>query len=236
MKPNRTLSLQLTAEVPQFSAVIREVDQAESAFRELAESFEPTATPTSFLANQTPFGWRHAVGLAYVCGVLLVAIRLIQSFRSLSRLLKASNDVVDSNWLGSVARWREQLGVTRNVRVQCSSSATVPFTTGVFRPVIVPQAMLQSGDAEVSDAVVLHEMAHIARRDCFWHFLLKLAQIVYWWQPLAWLSSRKIADVRERTSERTADVFRSRFESQGLDQGKWRDVTLGCSQRANGNG
>jgi len=40
--------------------------------------------------------------------------------------------------------------------------------------------------------IFLHELAHLARRDCLFHLLARLATAVLFFQPLAWRLSRRL--------------------------------------------
>lgn len=167
----------------------------------------------------------QVVAAVYLCGSFLCGLRLLLSIRKMVRLLVASREVSDFRWTDAVLRWKSQLGIRRSVRIRGSSKSIVPFTTGVFRPVIVlPESLIESTNPADCDVIILHEVTHIARHDSAWHYLLKLLQIAYWWQPLLWLSGRQVADVRERVCdlfcvgtlgnrERYADVLLSIVQS-----------------------
>jgi hypothetical protein len=49
--------------------------------------------------------------------------------------------------------------------------------------------------------VVLHELAHVARRDGIAQLLAQLACALYWFVPFVWLGSRAAAALRERASD-----------------------------------
>jgi beta-lactamase regulating signal transducer with metallopeptidase domain len=47
------------------------------------------------------------------------------------------------------------------------------------------------------DAVLTHELAHLARRDICWQLLARLACGMYWFHPLAWLAAGRMRVERE---------------------------------------
>ncbi len=168
---------------------------------EVAAVVKGTATQVP-PASIDSISWWHAVGVIYLSGFAICALRLFLSVRRLRQLLRGSWEVDESQWNSAVSRWRAQLGIRRPVRVRTSPSVAVPFTTGIFRPVLMlPEQMPQSADRDQCDVVALHELTHVARFDCFWQFALKLLQVVYWWQPLIWLSERQIVEGRERVCD-----------------------------------
>jgi beta-lactamase regulating signal transducer with metallopeptidase domain len=73
-----------------------------------------------------------------------------------------------------------------------------PAVCGLFRPVILlPRALAENLSAPQLQAVLLHEIFHLRRRDVWVNLLQSLLQIIYWWQPLVWLANARIRRVRE---------------------------------------
>ncbi len=75
------------------------------------------------------------------------------------------------------------------------------MTWGFRRPVILLPQGHQAWTQECRRAVLLHEMAHIQRHDWLWQMLTQGAQVVYWFHPLMWLTSREV----RKESDRAAD-------------------------------
>src|SRR4029078_1460517 len=85
-----------------------------------------------------------------------------------------------------------RMRVTRKPEVRLSTNPGSPCLIGVVRPVIVlPSAVLESCSAEALNAALLHELAHINRRDLFWNWLPPLAETAFFFHPLVWLARRE---------------------------------------------
>ena len=78
---------------------------------------------------------------------------------------------------------------------------TVPFTCGFLRPtLVVPSSALAWTDDRIR-VVLLHELAHVARRDCLVQAVVQAVCAVYWFHPLAWVGARHLRAERERACD-----------------------------------
>ena len=106
-----------------------------------------------------------------------------------------------------LAECRRELGVRQTVEARVHADPVGPAVCGVWRPVIVIPALLtQPMDPAQMRAVLLHELAHVRRRDVWWHGAQTLAQIVYFYHPAVWLAGRRIHRARELAADETAMV------------------------------
>ncbi|WP_353718851.1 M56 family metallopeptidase [Dyadobacter sp. 676] len=83
-----------------------------------------------------------------------------------------------------------RLGVKPRVRLLQSELVKVPLTVGHFKPVILVPAgiFLQLSPGQI-DTILLHELAHILRRDYLVNILQAMLETVFFFNPgLLWLS------------------------------------------------
>lgn len=80
-----------------------------------------------------------------------------------------------------------------------------PFLTGLWRPaILLPASYRADFDSPALRAILAHELAHIARRDCVWNLLARLVCMVGWVQPLLWILCRRLEQAR-RNQQRPDD-------------------------------
>jgi hypothetical protein len=78
---------------------------------------------------------------------------------------------------------------------------TTPLTIGPLRPKIhLPRSAAQWPIA-LRKSVMLHEQAHIRRRDTLSQLFSQIVCAVIWFQPLAWYAARRAAEERERACD-----------------------------------
>jgi beta-lactamase regulating signal transducer with metallopeptidase domain len=82
-------------------------------------------------------------------------------------------------------------------------AAGLPAVIGFLRPcVVLPRTLLDRPRAEI-EHVLLHELAHVRRRDPLASLVCLLAQIVFWFHPAIWCARRRLATLREMACDRT---------------------------------
>src|SRR5437667_5045823 len=92
-------------------------------------------------------------------------------------------------------------GVPARVRVLDAGRGAMPMAWGVFRPVILLPAEAAEWPAERLRVVLLHELAHVARRDVLTLAMAELSVAMYWFHPLAWWAVSRMRQERERACD-----------------------------------
>ena len=94
-----------------------------------------------------------------------------------------------------------QLDLKRRCRVRLSDAVPVPMVWGFFRPVILLPADAKHWQPERHRAVLLHELAHIQRRDWLMQTIAQLTCAVYWFNPLVWVAMRRMLAEAEQACD-----------------------------------
>ena len=87
------------------------------------------------------------------------------------------------------------------MRVAYSAAVGAPVTWGWWRPIVLLPADAMSWPIERRRAALMHELAHVARRDSLTQLLASLACAAYWFHPLMWLAVRKLRRESELASD-----------------------------------
>lgn len=94
-----------------------------------------------------------------------------------------------------------QLGIRQRVTLLLDDRRTIPVVWGVFRPrLLLPGESLEWSDEQVR-SVLLHELAHVQRRDTLDQWLTQIACALHWWNPLVWLAAWRLHAERERACD-----------------------------------
>ena len=146
-------------------------------------------------------GWPlFAVAVWALVAIALLA-RLGLSHLQLRTLRRTAWPVRDSSWVAAIERAARALGVRRPVSLLVSSETSVPMTWGTRAPVVLLPADSDGWPAERRHAVLVHELAHVARRDALGHDVARIAAALYWPNPLVWMALRAMRVEGERACD-----------------------------------
>ena len=163
---------------------------------------EPDTAPAGASApasvpRLTPGAAIAALYALYAAGVLLLLARLIVEPFALATLTRASRDVTDAAWCRLRDAAAAQLRVSGTVRLVRSERDVMPLTFGTIAPTIVLPASADEWTEDRRRAVLLHELAHVARRDCLVQRLAACACALYWPHPGVWWAAKRLRTERE---------------------------------------
>ena len=155
----------------------------------------PTAAPhsKSSLTGRTP---AKQGGGFFLLGLLLASVRPLLGLWGIRRLSRTCLDIADPQTLVLTADCARLLGLKTPPRL-CVAAVPVPMTWGWRRPVIALPAASTDWPEDRLRSVLLHEMAHIKRRDWPAHRLADFACALYWFHPLVWLTARRLRSETE---------------------------------------
>lgn len=160
-----------------------------------ADASSPASSPLR--RNDTREGMAFSVIVIYVAGVLLLLVRLAIEPMALRRLARGARELTDPAWREVIDDASLELGLTERVRLLQSAREIMPLTFGTLAPAIVLPASADGWTGDRRRAVLLHELAHIARRDCFVQRLTAFACAFYWPHPGVWFAARRLRAERE---------------------------------------
>jgi TonB family protein len=131
--------------------------------------------------------------LAWVGGSVLALGWLLLSLWQLATATRRARLVRHPVWRASLARAVTAMHVSRRVELRHSPRGDLLATWGWRRPtVLVPAVALDWPEARV-DAVLRHELAHVQRYDWVIQIAAAAVRAALWWNPLAWVASRRLA-------------------------------------------
>jgi len=164
---------------------------------------------------------RAAVGVAsYLAVALFFLARFGIGLLLGRRLLRKSQKIEEPSVVLLLDSRAHYSGLTVVPRLAESELISVPVTMGALRSTILLPASWREWDEAKLDAILAHEVSHVARRDGLTQRLSLLHRAIFWFSPLAWWLDRHLADLAEQASDEAA-------LSGGADRNDYARTLLG---------
>jgi len=101
-----------------------------------------------------------------------------------------------------------KLRLKRTPKIVLSSTVSCPAVLGILRPLLlVPATNIERLSLQENEHILLHELAHIKRRDLPVHALCVSLQIFYCFNPLLNLVRHQLQHLRELRCDATVAVI-----------------------------
>jgi beta-lactamase regulating signal transducer with metallopeptidase domain len=146
-------------------------------------------------------GWIWLAGATIVLGrmaaaqVLLLALRVRREKIATQSLRQRVLDVARS------------VGLRRKVSLLRMPQSISPMAFGILRPSIgLPPGFETNLSATEQEAVLAHELAHLAAMDPLWFLLADFASAWLWWHPLAWCVRRWLHGAAELAADEATAI------------------------------
>lgn len=118
-------------------------------------------------------------------------VKLIADIGYAHRIRHYKTSAVSQYWQSKLLDLARSLNIKKNIRLLESTLVKVPVMTGFFKPVILfPFGLIMQIPAEQVEAVLLHELAHIRRKDYLVNLAQSFAETIFFFNPgVIWISS-----------------------------------------------
>ena len=159
----------------------------------------PTAT-ADFMERLDSWLEAHTsiVVLCWLLGFAVSLFRLLGGMYYLHRLRRNSSSSAVGRFQEKIGIMARQLGLQRSIELLESALIPSPITLGYFKPIIFfPLGLLNHlAPAEV-EAILAHELAHIARRDWLFNLMQAFIETLFYFHPGIWWISAIVRAERE---------------------------------------
>ena len=142
-------------------------------------------TEASLKNESSSLNWINVLGWVWMVGVVVSLFVLAGRIIAMMRLRSGSSKLPECHPLtaeANVASVQVRFGKSPDVRI--SEKINVPSAIGLgLKTIMLPQGFAQL-DASARKAVLIHECAHLRRRDSLVQVLISLCRCLHWFNPL----------------------------------------------------
>lgn len=138
---------------------------------------------------------------AWAVVTILFLIRAGCAIVEVHRLYCRSSEVADPCWVRMLREATARLGLVRQVSLRRSDKWESPVASGMFRPFVLLPKFCTDWNVTKRRSVLLHELAHIKRRDIETLWIANITSALLWFHPLVWYARRRMRIERERACD-----------------------------------
>lgn len=149
----------------------------------------PVASPVPALTGAAWGSYLARIVLAaWLCGALLSALLWVRQWLRVRASLRSATPM--------------EIDVPARIPAMSSPASIEPSVFGIVRPVLLmPENITRDLTSEQIEAILLHESAHVRRRDNLGAALHMVVEAVFWFNPMVWWIGKGLMEERERACD-----------------------------------
>jgi beta-lactamase regulating signal transducer with metallopeptidase domain len=167
------------------------------------------AAGTALLDYVTPAtgidAYHPAIVATWAAGMGMMSLRIVLGLAWIRRLPVADDRVQHLVWQSRVDVLAMHFRLSRAVELRLVHALESPAATGWVRPVVLlPVALLARLPADLVEALLAHELAHVRRHDYLVNLLQNAVEAALFYHPVTWWLSHRIRIEREQVADQLA--------------------------------
>ena len=145
----------------------------------------------SYIAGYILFG-------IWIAGILAMVILVIKSSHSLRKLEKSALPLQNPEVRRLYHRCLTDMDIHRNIPVYSTAFLKSPIIVGLLKPrIYLPIHLISDHNESDMRYMLLHELQHYKHKDAIAGYLMNLAAVVYWFNPLVRYALKEMRNDRE---------------------------------------
>lgn len=176
-----------------------------------ADDLPNLRSPASPPVSSIP--WLGVIALALLAAELLALARIVGGFWAIQRLVARSSPSTAHELQSRLAELCDSSGIRANIDLRISHEVQTPAVVGWRHFTVLLPPEYRDWSAAECDAVLAHELAHVARRDGWWRAAATLLHALHFYNPLAYLLARRYCLEQELAADQLACEWLGERES-----------------------
>ncbi len=147
----------------------------------------------SYVSVFTDYFNTHASLIVTIWFIVFMArcIKILSGLVNVQRLMHYKTNAPSEYWQERISELARQLQINRAVSLLESAIVKVPVVVGFLKPtILVPLGLLANLSPGQVESILIHELAHIRRKDYVFNLLQRFIDILFFFNPtVLWISS-----------------------------------------------
>ncbi len=138
----------------------------------------------------------------WLAGVFWKLSRMAHGWRRLVAIRSSARRIEDLSVVHALSQASSLLAMSAQPALLQTEHVTSPVAAGIFRPaILLPSSLMAQMDREQLKEILLHEAAHVARRDQVIVVAQNLVTCLFWIHPLVRMVNQRFAQAREEVCD-----------------------------------
>ncbi len=148
--------------------------------------------------SETPSVAGYLLSGIWIMGILVMILFIIKSSLRLRALEKSALPLQNSEVRELYCYCLNEMRIRRKIPVYSTVFLKSPIIVGLFKPCIyLPIHLISDYHASDMRYMLLHEFQHYKHKDALASYLMNLAVMIYWFNPLVWYALKEMHNDRE---------------------------------------
>lgn len=141
----------------------------------------------------------------WLLGMVGFLLRMLGGLLYVQQLKNRMTAQLPQEWQSKMQQLSRKLTIKKQVKLLESALAKTPMVVGWLKPVILlPVGAVNHLSAAQVEAILAHELAHIARHDYILNLLQSFIEVLFYFNPAIWWISKQIRTERENCCDDVA--------------------------------
>lgn len=146
--------------------------------------------------------WLPGIVALWSLGTGLFALRMALGLAWVTRAARPGHGTHHPYWQARLDALAQRLDLPRRVLLRVVDELDGPVVARIWRPVvIVPAALVARLPADLLEALLAHELAHVRRHDYLVNLVQSAVEALLFYHPVVWWLSRRIRIEREQIAD-----------------------------------
>jgi bla regulator protein BlaR1 len=151
-----------------------------------------------YRVDRSPAAKEYVVFCIWIAGVIGLTAYMLNLIIRTKTIIKGSTRVTDNRVIGLLEECKRTLNSKNDCVLIETLAIQSPMAAGMIRPYIILPAEISSNLSRTNlRFILLHELAHLQRKDIYVNWLLTFLQIIHWFNPLIWYAFYQMRQDRE---------------------------------------
>ena len=148
--------------------------------------------------SETPSIAGYILLVIWLVGILAMIILVIKSSLRLRTFEKSALPLQNPEVRRLYHRCLAEMGIHRNIPVYSTAFLKSPIIVGLLKPrIYLPIHLISDYSESDMRYILLHELQHYKHKDAVASYLMNLAGVIYWFNPLVWYALKEMRNDRE---------------------------------------